>query len=59
MAVKIINNSAGSDGIVPTLLVFGTYPRMIKNSAPLPSIIQRVEAIRKITKEIRRLHAER
>jgi hypothetical protein len=26
MAVKAINNSAGPDGIVPTLLVFGAYP---------------------------------
>jgi hypothetical protein len=26
MAVKAINDSAGPDGIVPTLLVFGAYP---------------------------------
>jgi hypothetical protein len=28
MAVKAVNDSAGPDGIVPTLLVFGAYPRM-------------------------------
>ncbi|EED23143.1 hypothetical protein TSTA_065960 [Talaromyces stipitatus ATCC 10500] len=28
MAVKAINDIAGSDGLVPTLLVFGAYPRM-------------------------------
>jgi hypothetical protein len=39
MAVKTINNSAGPDGIVLTLLVFGTYPRITESSAPLPSII--------------------
>jgi hypothetical protein len=59
MAVKAVNDSAGPDGIVPTLLVFGAYPRMTEGSAPSPSVIQRAEAIRKATKEVRRLHAER
>ena len=59
MAVKAVNDSAGPDGIVPTLLVFGAYPRMTEDSAPSPSITQRAEAIRKATKEIRRIHAER
>ena len=26
MAVKAVNNSAGPDGLVPILLVFGAYP---------------------------------
>jgi hypothetical protein len=26
MAIKAVNNTAGPDGIVPTLLVFGAYP---------------------------------
>ena len=26
IAVKAINNSAGLDGLIPILLVFGTYP---------------------------------
>jgi len=26
MAVKAVNNTAGLDSLVPTLLVFGTYP---------------------------------
>jgi hypothetical protein len=39
MAVKAINNSAGSDGIMLILLVFGAYPRIIKDSVPLPFII--------------------
>jgi len=26
MAVKAINNSAGLDGLIPILLVFGAYP---------------------------------
>ena len=29
IAVKAINDTAGSDGLVPILLVFGVYPLMI------------------------------
>jgi hypothetical protein len=39
MAVKTINNSAGPNGIMLTLLVFGVYFRMTKGSASLLSII--------------------
>jgi len=53
MAVKAINNSAGPDRLVPTLLVFGAYPRITNNSPPSPSIVQRAKAIRKATKEKR------
>jgi hypothetical protein len=59
MAVKAINDSAGPDGIVPTLLVFGAYPRLTKDSPPSPSITERAEAINKAIKEVRRLYAER
>ena len=51
MAIKAINDTAGPDGIVPTLLVFGAYPRMTKESSPLSSITQRAEAIRKRSEE--------
>ncbi|KAJ5379608.1 hypothetical protein N7509_012727 [Penicillium cosmopolitanum] len=59
MAVKAINDSAGPDGIIPTLLVFGAYPRMTEMDPPSPSVVKRAEAIRAATKEVRRLHAER
>jgi hypothetical protein len=59
MAVKAVNDSAGPDGIVPTLLVFGAYPRMTDMDPPSPSVVKRAEAIRAATKEVRRLHAER
>ena len=39
MAVKAVNDTAGPNGLIPTLLVFGAYPRMIEESAPSPSII--------------------
>jgi hypothetical protein len=31
MAFKALNNTAGPDRLVPTLLVFGAYPRMVKS----------------------------
>jgi hypothetical protein len=33
MAFKVINNSAGPDGLVLMLLVFKAYPRIIKLDA--------------------------
>jgi hypothetical protein len=45
MAVKAINNIAGPNGLVPTLLVFGAYPRMTLADLSAPSIIKRSKAI--------------
>lgn len=59
MAVKAINDTAGPNGLVPTLLVFGAYPRISGNSLPAPSITARSEAVRAAMKEIRILHAKR
>jgi len=38
MAFKAINDTAGLGGLVPTLLVFGAYPRIVKLDAPLPLV---------------------
>ncbi len=59
MAVKAVNDSVGPDGIVPTLLVFGTYPRLTEMDPLSPSVTKRAEAIRTATKEVRRLYTER
>ena len=59
IAVKAINDSAGPDGIVPTLLVFGAYPRIVKESPLLPSLTKRAQAVHKAIKEVRRVYAER
>jgi len=59
MAVKAVNDSAGPDGIVPTLLVFGAYPRLTEMDPLSPSVTKRAEAIRVATKEVRRLYVER
>ncbi len=52
MAIKAVNDLAGPDGIVLTLLIFGAYPRMTEMDPPSPSVIRRAEAIRNATKEI-------
>ena len=57
MAVKAVNDTAGPDGLVPTLLVFGAYPRMTKLDPPAPSITARAIAIRKAMAEITKLWA--
>jgi hypothetical protein len=59
MAVKAVNDTAGPDGLVPTLLVFGAYPRINADSQPSPTMVKRAEAIQKAMKELRRLRAER
>jgi hypothetical protein len=39
MAVKAVNDTAGPDGLVPTLLVFGAFLRMTELDAPALSIV--------------------
>jgi hypothetical protein len=39
MAFKAINNTASLEGLVPTLLVFRAYPRIVKSDALLPLVI--------------------
>jgi hypothetical protein len=58
MAVKAVNDSAGPDGIVPTLLIFRAYLCITRDSLPSPFITERAKAIYKAMKEIRRLYAE-
>ncbi|KAK1912598.1 hypothetical protein P3342_004534 [Pyrenophora teres f. teres] len=59
MAVKAVNDTAGPEGLVPTLLVFGTYPRLSKTSPLSPSITARATAIRKAMAEVRKIKAKR
>jgi hypothetical protein len=59
MAVKAVNDTAGPDGYVPTLLVFGAYPRMTDYSPPAPTIAQRAAAVKKAMTEVRKLYTIR
>jgi len=57
--VKAANNTAGLDGLVPTLLIFGAYPCISKLDLPAPSITQRAAAIKKAMEEIARIRAKK
>ncbi|KAI0990806.1 hypothetical protein K3495_g17381 [Podosphaera aphanis] len=46
MAVKAVNDTAGYNGLVPTLLVFGAFPRITATDSPTPSTMQRAAAIK-------------
>jgi hypothetical protein len=59
MAVKAINDTAGPGGLIPTLLVFGAYPRMVESDPPAPSITARATAIRKAMQEVMKLRLQR
>ena len=58
MAVKAINDTAGPDGLVPTLLVYGAYLRISNLDPPTPSITERVAVIRKAMAKIVKLRAK-
>jgi len=58
MAVKAINNTAGPNGLVPTLLVYGAYLRISNLYPPTPSIIERAAIIRKAMAEIVKLRTK-
>ncbi|KAI0996760.1 hypothetical protein K3495_g11422 [Podosphaera aphanis] len=59
MAVKSVNDSVGPNGLIPTLLVFGAFPRLSQNNAPSLSIIQRATAIKAAMNELSKLKATR
>ena len=58
MVFKALNNTAGPDGLVPTLLVFGAYLRMAELDVLLPTVTQRANAVKKAIVEICKLRAE-
>ena len=58
MAFKAFNNTAGLNGLVPTLLVFGVYLWMAKLDIPSPTVTQRVNAVKKAIVEIYKLYVE-
>ena len=45
MAIKAVNNTAGPNGLVPTLLVYGVYLRMSNLDPPAPSIMEQAAVI--------------
>ena len=59
MTVKAINDSAGPNGIVLTLLVFSAYSRLTKIDSSSSLVTKRTEAICTATKEVRRLYTKK
>ena len=58
MAVKAVNDTAGPNGLVPTLLVYGAYLRISNLGPPTPFITERAAIIRKAMAEIVKLRAK-
>ena len=59
MAVKTINNMAGLNGLMPTLLIFGTYPRISREDRLTISNIKRAAIIKKVIAKVRRYYNTR
>lgn len=59
MAIKAVNDTAGPDGLTPTLLLFGTFPRMVDTDPTHPSIAERSKVIKKAMKEVSEIIANR
>jgi hypothetical protein len=49
---KAINDSAGPNGIVPTLLVYGALPRITEYNILLPTVLQQSAVLKKAIVEI-------
>jgi hypothetical protein len=59
MAVKTVNNTTGSNGLIPTLLVFGAFPRISYDSPFSPLITKRAKAVNQAMKELHKHMAAR
>ena len=59
MAFKAINDTAGLDSIVPTLLVFRAYPRLVESNAPSLTVSYHVTVLKKVIEEVQKLRAKR
>ncbi len=59
LSVKYVNDTVGLDGLVPTLLVFGVYPRILSSKGPLALTSERAKAIEKGIEEVRKCYTVR
>ena len=58
MAFKVINNFTGPNGLIPTLLVFGAYLRIVESNVPNPIVVKWVAALKKAMEEVKKLKAK-
>jgi hypothetical protein len=54
-----VNDTASPDGLVPTLLVFGAYPRINNDSPPTTGTLQKARTLAKATDALRKLADKR
>jgi hypothetical protein len=59
IALKALNDTTSPNRLVPTLLVFGVYPRIVELDTLSPIVVQQASVIKKAIVEIRKLRAER
>lgn len=59
MAVKSVDDSVGPNDLIPTLLVFGAFPRLSQNDAPSLSTMKRATATKAAMNELSKLKATR
>jgi hypothetical protein len=59
IAIKAVNNTAGPDGLIPTLLVFSTYSQMTTTDTLSLMVTEHSKAIIKAIKQIAELYAKR
>jgi hypothetical protein len=59
MSFKAVNDTAGPDGIILTLLVFRAYPRMSQWDALAASIAARTKAIEKAIEAVCKYYTTR
>lgn len=52
ITVKAVNNTTGLNKLIPTLLVFGMYPKISKSSIPNLTLSRRLGVIEKAIKEV-------
>ena len=58
MAFKAINDSAGPNGLIPILLVFGVYLYMVEFNILNFIVVKQAAALKKAIKEVKKLRAE-
>ena len=59
MIIKTVNDIAGANGLVPTLLVFGAYSRMHHLNSFASNIMQRAAVISKAMGEVKKMMAKK
>ena len=58
MVFKALNNFAGFNGLIFTLLVFRAYLQLINTNVLLLMVSQRANALKKVIEEIKKIQAE-